>query len=60
MKFSGMISYYNVKSQKKWLFTLYLGNTFLEKLHGGGGVVKPIPPAFLGLKCSSRVPSSLH
>ena len=42
--------------------SLSLGNTFLEKLHGGEGgwVVKPIPPAFLGLKCSSRVPSFLH
>ena len=27
---------------------------------GGAGVVKPIPPAFLRLKCSSRVPSFLH
>ena len=37
--------------------SLSLGNTFLEKLHGGEGgwVVKPIPPAFSVVKVKVKV-----
>ena len=37
--------------------SLSLGNTFLEKLHGGGGgwVVKPIPPAVSVVKVKVKV-----